>query len=74
LGAAYLGGLAVGFWKNSQEVAAQWKIEKVFEPKMPESQVRELRARWQEALARSKNWETPRNALTKSRKKQRKMR
>jgi glycerol kinase len=57
LGAAYLAGLAVGYWKNVQSISKQWQIEKVFEPKMPRAQVEELRSRWNEALSRAKNWE-----------------
>ena len=56
LGAAYLAGLAVGYWKNIDSISKQWKVEKVFEPKMLHSQVDELRSRWNEALQRSKNW------------------
>ena len=59
LGAAYLAGLATGFWKNLDDEASQWKAEKVFEPKMRRAQAGELRARWQEALARAKQWEHP---------------
>ncbi len=59
LGAAYLAGLAVGFWKDTRETAEQWRIDKRFEPAMPASQAAALRGRWQEALARSKGWETP---------------
>lgn len=72
LGAAYLGGLAVGFWKSSQEVAAQWKIDKIFEPRMAGARVRELREQWHEALGRSRNWKNPRNGRTERRKKARK--
>ncbi|HEY0257347.1 MAG TPA: glycerol kinase GlpK [Candidatus Methylacidiphilales bacterium] len=57
LGAAYLAGLAVGYWKNLSSIAKQWKVEKVFEPKMPRAHVAELRSRWDEALKRSQNWE-----------------
>jgi glycerol kinase len=59
LGAAYLAGLATGFWKNLQDEASQWKAEKVFEPKMRRARAGELRARWQEALVRAKQWERP---------------
>lgn len=57
LGAAYLAGLAVGFWKSPQEIAAQWRIERQFDPQMPRSQVYALRRKWQSALERAKNWE-----------------
>jgi glycerol kinase len=57
LGAAYLAGLAVGYWKNIGSIAKQWQVEKVFEPKMPRAQVGELRSRWNAALARAKDWE-----------------
>ena len=58
LGAAYLAGIAVGYWKSVESVAKQWKIEKVFEPKMPRSQVAALRSRWNDALGRALNWES----------------
>jgi glycerol kinase len=54
LGAAYLAGLGVGFWKSIQETAAKARR---FEPKMPESQAAALRQRWNQAVARSKAWE-----------------
>jgi glycerol kinase len=71
LGAAYLAGLAVGYWKNVEGISKQWQVEKVFEPKMPRSQVDELRSRWNEALQRSKDWvvrapdKTKRKTVTK---------
>jgi glycerol kinase len=57
LGAAYLAGLAVGFWKSPQEVAAQWEVERRFEPQMSSTQVRQLREQWNRALGRARNWE-----------------
>src|SRR5262249_48874401 len=57
LGAAYLAGLAAGFWTSEDEIASQWRAERRFEPAMPASRVRELRARWTQALERSKGWE-----------------
>lgn len=57
LGAAYLAGLAVGYWKDLRSIAKQWKVEKVFEPKMSHAQVGELRSRWNAALTRAKGWE-----------------
>jgi glycerol kinase len=55
LGAAYLAGLAVDFWKDGIEDSAAAN-ERRFEPKMPASQARSLRNRWNEAVSRSKNW------------------
>jgi glycerol kinase len=57
LGAAYLAGLAVGFWKSRDELASQWQAERRFEPRMPVTRARELRDRWQEAVNRAKGWE-----------------
>jgi glycerol kinase len=57
LGAAYLAGLGVGFWKSQDEIASQWLAERRFEPKMPAARSAALRARWKEALERSKGWE-----------------
>jgi len=57
LGAAYLAGLAVGFWKDTGEIGTQWEVDKVFEPKMTRAHVAELRGRWNEALTRAKGWE-----------------
>lgn len=56
LGAAYLAGLAVGFWQNQDEIASQWKVDKRFEPKMSEQDRQPLIAGWQKALARAKAW------------------
>jgi glycerol kinase len=57
LGAAYLAGLAVGFWKSTEEIASQWRTDRRFEPKMPAARVRELRERWSLALEHSRGWE-----------------
>jgi len=56
LGAAYLAGLAVGFWKDEQELAAQLKVERRFEPSLPVSRRDELYAGWQRAVERAKGW------------------
>ncbi len=56
LGAAYLAGLAVGFWGSPAEIARQWRADRRFEPTMPRAQAEALRTRWQEALARSRDW------------------
>ena len=56
LGAAYLAGLGVGFWSTQEEIAAQWQIERRFEPEMPASVREENLAVWGAAIVRSKNW------------------
>jgi len=56
LGAAYLAGLGVGFWHGDLDAGAG--KERRFEPKMLPSQARSLRERWNEAVSRSKNWES----------------
>ena len=58
LGAAYLAGLAVGFWSSPQALSAQ-PISARFEPSMPLSRADGLRSRWAEALQRAKRWEHP---------------
>ncbi len=52
LGAAYLAGLAVGFWKSEREIASQWRPEKRFEPQMKRSERERLYEGWKEAVAR----------------------
>jgi glycerol kinase len=56
LGAAYLAGLAVGFWPSVDDVSRQWRVDRRFEPSMGASQVDGLRARWREAVTRSGGW------------------
>jgi glycerol kinase len=55
-GAAYLAGLATGFWKDEQALAPQRKIARRFEPLMPESRREQLYADWLRAVERSKHW------------------
>jgi glycerol kinase len=57
LGAAYLAGLAVGFWKSRDEVHHAWQVERTFEPRMKPDQAAHRRARWSEALRRASDWE-----------------
>jgi glycerol kinase len=57
LGAAYLAGLAVGYWKDQRDVEAHWAVDRLFEPRMKESDAQHRRGRWKEALERSRNWE-----------------
>lgn len=56
LGAGYLAGLAVGFWKDVGQIEKQWKVERTFEPSMKSSEVKTLRAGWKKALERSLQW------------------
>ena len=56
LGAAYLAGLATGFWTSQAEIAGQWQIERAFEPSMSSDQREELYAGWQRAVERSRDW------------------
>jgi len=56
LGAAYLAGLATGFWGDEQELGRQFKIGRRFEPAMSESHRDELYAGWQRAVERAKGW------------------
>ncbi|MDR4887276.1 glycerol kinase GlpK [Fredinandcohnia sp. QZ13] len=50
LGAAYLAGLAVGYWKDQSEISSQWAIDQTFEPKMSENQRQELYSGWKKAV------------------------
>ena len=56
LGAAYLAGLATGFWKDEKELASQRKIAKRFDPAMAESRRNELYEGWLRAVERAKGW------------------
>lgn len=56
LGAAYLAGLAIGYWSSQEEIAKQWAIGKTFEPKMPADQRDSLYHGWQRAVERSRAW------------------
>ena len=56
LGAAYLAGLAVGFWDGLEDLAGQWVEDRRFLPSMPEDEVRRLRAGWLKALERARGW------------------
>jgi glycerol kinase len=56
LGAAYLAGLAVGYWTSLDATTDQWKVDRRFEPAMPRAAAGALRERWTAALQRSKAW------------------
>jgi glycerol kinase len=53
LGAAYLAGLAIGYWKDTEEIKKFWKVDKVFKPKMPESAAEKLYSGWLTAVDRT---------------------
>ena len=57
LGAAYLAGLATGFWSSQAEVAEHWAIDRTFEPKMGSDEREKLYAGWKRAVERSMHWE-----------------
>ena len=57
LGAAYLAGLAVSFWKDKTEIAAKWKVDKEFSPKMDKKIKESLYKSWKKAVSRSLKWE-----------------
>jgi glycerol kinase len=56
LGAAYLAGLAVGYWDSKEEVLEKRRIDKTFQPEMEEEEKEKLYAGWQKAVGRSKDW------------------
>jgi glycerol kinase len=56
LGAAYLAGLAVGYWKDAGDLAHHWQAERTFEPSMPRERVEALKAGWEKAVERAKGW------------------
>lgn len=56
LGAAYLAGLAVGYWKNIDEIAGLWQMEHTFTPAGDPARIKQQRQRWRKALERAKNW------------------
>jgi glycerol kinase len=56
LGAAYLAGLTVNLWGSREEIAAQWRAERRFEPQMDAAKREELMLRWRDAVSRSRNW------------------
>ncbi|HYO63549.1 MAG TPA: glycerol kinase GlpK [Pyrinomonadaceae bacterium] len=56
-GAAYLAGLATGFWQSREELAARWKLARRYEPRMNEDERESLYRRWLRAVERAKDWE-----------------
>ncbi len=56
LGAAYLAGLAAGFWSSQDEIARQWRLEREFEPAMSADQRESLYDGWRRAVERARHW------------------
>jgi glycerol kinase len=56
LGAAYLAGLATGFWSGADEISAQWQEERRFEPEWDMARREQFAARWRDAVERSRSW------------------
>jgi glycerol kinase len=56
LGAAYLAGLAVGYWPDANEIQHQWQKDKEFRPVLDRGKVAELKGGWQKAVDRAKGW------------------
>jgi glycerol kinase len=57
LGAAYLAGIATGFWHGPQQVTEQWAVDRTFEPKMSADQRDAFYSGWKRAVERSLKWE-----------------
>jgi glycerol kinase len=61
LGAAYLAGLAVGYWKDQNDISQQWQVDTKFEPKMNPDKVAEYTKGWNRALKATKTWSDSRS-------------
>lgn len=56
MGAAYLAGLATGYWKNIEEIANLWQLDKTFTPGMPLETLQKMKDKWADAVERAKSW------------------
>ena len=56
LGAAYLAGLAIGYWSNMEEIQKQWQVNKIFEPVITEKERKELASEWKRAVRTTQSW------------------
>ncbi len=61
LGAAFLAGLATGYWKSVSEIESIWQADRVFQPQMDAKESVKRRNRWKEALERAKHWDQASN-------------
>jgi glycerol kinase len=58
LGAAYLAGLAVKYWQDTEQIKDQWKVDRTFDSAVDPALREELLHGWQKAVSRAKHWET----------------
>jgi glycerol kinase len=56
MGAAYLAGLAVGYWKNKEDVLSNWQLDTTFKPRISEEERQERIFGWKKAVKRSFDW------------------
>jgi glycerol kinase len=56
LGAAYLAGLAVGYWNSREELQSNWQLDREFRPQMNEEERAQHYGKWKRAVERSRNW------------------
>jgi glycerol kinase len=56
LGAAYLAGLATGYWKGDDDIRRNWQVDRTFEPAMSGDRAQSLRSGWEKAVERAKRW------------------
>jgi glycerol kinase len=56
LGAAYLAGLAVGYWKSVEAISSQWAVDRRFEPKVSKDEATARMNDWHRAVERSRGW------------------
>jgi len=66
LGAAYLAGLAIGYWQDTGDIVNNWLLDREFQPKMPAGKRAALLRNWQRAVERSLAWEEPSAAQERS--------
>ena len=59
LGAAYLAGLATGFWQSQDEISQKWAMDREFDPQMDDSKREELYRNWKRAVERAQAWAEP---------------
>jgi len=59
LGAAYLAGVATGFWSGLDEIRANWQLDRRFEPSLSPNRRLAQRADWARAVERSRGWAAP---------------